>query len=242
MNKQNLLKQISVVAVCILLGFTVSVQMKSVRVNTSQNSAARNEELQKLLGAEKEKTTALQDQINQMQTTIENYRTSIEQTGSAYAGLQSDLQRAENLAGLTEVHGSGISVTLEDAKMPEGAISPELYILHDSDVRTVVNELLAAGAEGISINGERIIATSAIRCVGPAILINNTRTSTPLVIKAIGDPTSLENALNMNGGILSELRGWNYGVSIQKLDEVVLPAYSGTVSFRYLTPVIKSVE
>ena len=53
MNKQNLLKQISVVAVCILLGFTVSVQIKSVRVNTSQNSAARNEELQKLLGAEK---------------------------------------------------------------------------------------------------------------------------------------------------------------------------------------------
>ena len=242
MNKQNLLKQISIVAVCVLLGFTVSVQMKSVRINTSQNSTARNEELQKLLGAEKEKTTALQDQINQMQTTIENYRTSIEQTGSAYAGLQSDLQRAENLAGLTEVRGTGITLTLEDAKMPDGAVSPELYILHDSDVRTVVNELLAAGAEGLSINGERIIATTAIRCVGPAFIINNTRTGTPLVIQAIGDPTSLENALNMNGGILGELRGWNYGVSIQKNEEITLPAYGGTVSFRYLKPVTKQPQ
>lgn len=242
MDKQKLAKQISIVFVCILLGFAVSVQMKSVRVgNLSQSSAVRNEELQKMLTAEKERTASLQDQINQMQDTIDNYRTSIEQTGSAFSGLEAELENAENLAGLTDVYGPGVEVTLTDAKAPDGAIASE-FILHDADVRSVVNELLAAGAEAISINGERVVSTTAIRCVGPVILVNDVRSNIPFVIKAIGDPAVLENALNMNGGIISELRSWNFGVDIKKLDKIEMAAYTGKVRFRFVTPVKKQEE
>ncbi len=237
MDKNKFAKQISILVMCAILGFAMSVQFNSVRSRPSSSNNARTEDLQKMLASEKEKTGALQEQIKQMQTTIDNYRESIEQTGSAYKGMEADLQRAENLAGLTNVYGPGVSVTLEDAKITGNVTSPETFIIHDSDVRAVVNELLAAGAEAITINDERIISTTAIRCVGPVLLVNNTRSGTPFVVKAIGNPDTLENALNMTGGIVSELRSVKIGVTIDKLDRIEMKAYSGTVNFNYVTPV-----
>lgn len=240
MDKQQIVKNVSITFICIILGFVISIQLKSVRTNSmSTNTTARNEELQKMLTAEKDRTASLQEQISQMQDTIDNYRTSIEQTGSAYAGLENDLSRAENLAGMLDVYGPGIVITLEDAKMPEGGGAAEQYILHDTDIRSVVNELLASGAEAVSINDERIVSNTAIRCVGPVIMVNNVRISTPVVIKAIGDATGLENAMNMNGGILSELRYYNFGINVQKSERIDIAAYKGNVTFKYLTPAKK---
>ncbi len=233
-DKQKIASKLSMLLVCALLGFAVSVQFKSVQLNNTSPSA-RYEELQKMFLSEQEKNTSLQDQINQMQSTINNYRESIEQTGSAYEGMEADLLRAENLAGLTDVYGPGIIVTLRDAKNPDPSVPAEYSIIHDSDMRSLVNELLAAGAEAVSINGERVVSTTAIRCVGPVVIVNNARSGAPFVIKAIGDSTTLESALNMTGGIVSELRSWNIGVTIQKSDRIDMKAYSGTVTFKHVT-------
>lgn len=243
MDKLKFIKQLSLLLICAILGFAISIQLKSVKINAvSENTTVRNEELQKMLAAEKEKSQSFQDQIKQMQSTIDSYRDSIEQTGSVYKGMETDLIRAENLAGLTDVYGPGVTVTLQDAKS-ENATGPiESQIIHDSDVRSVVNELLAAGAEAITINNERVVSTTPIRCVGPTILVNNTRSSTPFVIKAIGDPAGLENALNMAGGIVSELKAWHIGVDIQKSDRIDMAAYNGTVSFKHLTTVKKKSD
>ena len=229
-DKQKIASNLSMLLVCALLGFAVSIQFKSVQINNTSPSA-RYEELQKMYMSEQEKNAALSDQITQMQSTINSYRDSIEQTGSAYKGMEADLLRAENLAGLTDVYGPGITVTLSDAKKVDPTAPPEYFIIHDSDVRSLVNELLSAGAEAISINGERVVSTTAIRCVGPVIIVNSARSGTPFVIKAIGD----ENAINMTGGVLSELRNWNIGVTIQKSDRIDIKAYSGSVSFKYVT-------
>ena len=233
-DKQKIASKLSMLLVCALLGFAVSIQFKSVQINNSSPSA-RYEELQKMYLAEQEKTASLQDQISQMQSTITNYRESIEQTGSAYKGMEADLLRAENLAGLTDVYGPGITVTLSDAKKTDPTVPPEYFIIHDSDVRSLVNELLSAGAEAIAINGERVVSTTAIRCVGPVIIVNNSRSGTPFVIEAIGDSATLENAINMTGGVLSELRNWNIGVQIQKSNRIDMKAYSGSVTFKYVT-------
>lgn len=233
-DKQKIASKLSMLLVCALLGFAVSVQFKSVQLNNASPSA-RYEELQQMYLAEQEKTASLQDQISQMQSTITNYRESIEQTGSAYKGMEADLLRAENLAGLTDVYGPGITVTLSDAKNTDPSAPPEYFIIHDSDVRSLVNELLAAGAEAIAVNGERVVSTTAIRCVGPVIIVNNSRSSTPFVIEAIGDAATLESAINMTGGVLSELRNWNIGVQIQKSNRIDMKAYSGSVTFKYVT-------
>lgn len=238
MDKHNITKHLSVLAMCAILGFAMSIQFNSVKSRPNEeNINARNEDLQAMLAAEKEKSNALQEQIKQMQTTIDNYRESIEQTGSAYKGMENDLMRAENLAGLTNVYGPGVTVTLEDAKVSGNVATPETFIIHDSDIRAVVNELLAAGAEAITINDERVISTTAIRCVGPVLLVNNKKSGTPFVVKAIGNSETLENALNMTGGIVSELRAVKINVAIQKQERIDMNAYGGAVNFNYLTTV-----
>ena len=98
MDKQKILKQISVLVICAILGFAVSMQLKSVHKNElSENTSIRNEELRRMLTTEKEKNTSLQEQIMQMQDTIDTYRESIEQTGSAYQGMEMELENARKL-------------------------------------------------------------------------------------------------------------------------------------------------
>ncbi len=235
MDKQKLLGQIAVFLLCVFLGFVMSIQYSSVKLRKDRTEGARTDELQELLTAEKEKTEVLQNQITQMQSTIDNYRDSIEHSGSAYKGMEKDLAKAETLAGLSDVYGTGIILTLEDAKVIDTGGQPENYIIHDYDLRNVVNELKAAGAEAISVNGERIISTTSIRCVGPTIIVNNSRKSTPFEIKAIGNSDVLENSLNMTGGVLSELKPWKIGINIQKSDKVEIKAYSGALNFNYAT-------
>jgi uncharacterized protein YlxW (UPF0749 family) len=86
-DKQKLAKQLSVFILCVFLGFVMSVQYNSVKIRTSSAGNVRSDELQTLLTEEKSKTAALQEQINQMQSTIDNYRDSIEHSGSVYKGI-----------------------------------------------------------------------------------------------------------------------------------------------------------
>ena len=97
----------------------------------------------------------------------------------------------------------------------------------------LVNELKAAGAEAIAINGQRIVSFSEIRCAGPTISVNNTRISPPYVIQAIGSPESLDSSLNMRGGIIDIFQFWGIQVQVQKTDNMTLPEYIGRYSFQY---------
>ncbi|MFA6654590.1 MAG: DUF881 domain-containing protein, partial [Bacillota bacterium] len=144
------------------------------------------------------------------------------------------------LAGLVEVKGPGVVVEMNDAQDSVGAgQDPNLFIIHDTDILAVVNELCAGGAEAISINGQRIVARTEIRCVGPVITVNGTRIAPPIKIQAIGDPNVLEPALKMRGGVVDNLKLWGIEVKIRVEEELILPAYSGSVSFKFAKPVEK---
>ncbi len=123
-------------------------------------------------------------------------------------------------AGLAEMSGSGVVIKLYDA--PEGYTASD--IIHDSDVRDVVNELFAAGAKGVAVGGQRLIATSAIRCVGPVIRVNQKEISAnPVVIEAVGDPEVLSSGLDIIRFSLEFHR--NFRIEIEKKDNVVLPFF-----------------
>lgn len=144
--------------------------------------------------------------------------------------LQQTIQELETyrlLAGIIETQGPGVIVTLEDSEYVSDAQNPNDYIVHEQDVRRVVNELLAAGAEGISINEQRYIHSTAIRCVGPTIIVNNVKSTAPFQIKAIGDPDTLYNALNMPGGIVDTFQMLGITIKLEKNDQIFLPAYVG---------------
>lgn len=152
--------------------------------------------------------------------------------------LQSALISVKMLAGLTAVQGQGIIITLDDSKNPKEVdeLNENLYVIHDSDILLVINELRASGAEAISINEQRVISTSEIRCAGPVLSINNVRTAAPFVIKAVGNSTDMENALRMRDGVVDVLQQWGIEIDISKQSNIVIPEFSGTVTFKYCTP------
>lgn len=191
----------------------------------------------------------LKKNVTDQQSTIKSLRTdnaklvSTTSTGGSQTKLlATDLSRANFFAGLTAVHGPGLIVTLTDSKkpFPMGSLPPGIAppnIVHDNDLNTVVNELKAAGAEAVSVNDQRLVAISWIRCAGPTIYVNATPQTPPFVLRAVGDPTKLQAALNLPGGAADQLRQIDpLMIKMQKVAHITVPAYSGATQPKYAKP------
>jgi uncharacterized protein YlxW (UPF0749 family) len=147
------------------------------------------------------------------------------------------------ISGMTPLEGPGVIITIDDsAKKAKMENDPNLYLVHDEDILKVVNELRAAGAEALSINGQRLTANSEIRCAGPTISVNNVRSAPPFEIRAIGDKDNLVNSINMRGGVADSLKVWGINLTIQPLDNVWIPAYKATTKYKLATTSSKEEE
>jgi len=146
-------------------------------------------------------------------------------------GLEQALTEAKLLAGTVAVRGPGVVVTIHDSPKLDPSETRkdviENYLAHDYDIQNVTNELFGAGAEAISINGQRLVANSSIRCVGAAVMVNSVRIAPPFIIKAIGDPSALEKALTTPGGAADGLILLDM-IEIKKSNSITVPAYTGS--------------
>jgi uncharacterized protein YlxW (UPF0749 family) len=123
--------------------------------------------------------------------------------------LSQELQETKLLAGLTEVAGPGVQVTLTDSQKKPLVPSSQFQLsslIHDTDIASVVNELKASGAEAVSVNGQRVVSMTAIRCVGPVVHVNGEPAAPPYIIQAVGDQDAMYGGLNLPGGALDGLR------------------------------------
>lgn len=232
-----------------LLGFSVVLQARSLSIADEIKSKAMAEEKTQLesvrleLETQKAINTGLNEQIAQYMRDIDELKNQADDAGGYTKLLVSQLERANLMAGLTEVKGPGVSITVSD-KQGGNTVSADgvnLYVVHQEDLLKIINELCDADAEAICLNGERIIATSEIRCAGSTVSVNNRRYSAPFVIKAIGNPDNLAGALNMRDGVISSLSQW-LDINISKKDIITVPAYTGTVNFIYAKPTAKEEE
>jgi uncharacterized protein YlxW (UPF0749 family) len=171
------------------------------------------------------------------QARVAELRATLDQlpAGPRDSELKEELDMARILAGVTELSGPGVEVTLNDSNISlKPGDNPNLYVLHDEDVMRVLNEIRAAGAEAISINGQRLLSNTEIRCTGPTIVLNkNKRLAPPYVITAIGNPDTLEGSIKMKGGVAETLQFWGIQVGVKKIPQVTVPPYSGGISFDY---------
>ncbi len=230
--------QISMSIVLLVLVFGVTWQIKGVRKTNGVNSQISNriETLQQDYKSELEKNEKLLQQIVELQTDLTKYREQVTESGGAAKILKEELTRAETIAGLTDVSGNGVIVTIKDGSGQNvgGVLYDDGYgIVHDSYLLTILNELRAAGAEALSLNNERILATSEIRCVGPTVSVNNTKQAAPFEIRAIGNPDTLENALRMPGGAMEQAGFYGVEVSIKKSNKLLIKKYTGASTFKY---------
>lgn len=222
--------QISLVLVSFFLGLLLAVQFHTQKQSGVLPSSARAQELAGLLAGVEKKRDILEEEVKQLRQQISVF----EKKGVLESTLVGELQEVRALAGITKVEGPGVIIVLEDSdKKALPTDDPNLYIVHYQDILSLVNELFASGAEAVSVNGHRMMATSEIRCTGPTILINGNRLSTPYELAAIGDPSTLHNALNMRGGIAEALRTMSIKVHILKQNRLVIPAYTGSVRFKF---------
>ncbi|MBQ7950602.1 MAG: DUF881 domain-containing protein [Clostridia bacterium] len=230
--------QLSVGLICMILGFAITIQFRSVQKNNGAGtiSGLRAAEIQSMYQKEKEKNEALYIDYERIKNDLDQYKDAINDTNATTKLMKEQLDNAEILAGMKEVEGPGVVVKMSDGtKTPLPGESESLYWLHDSDLLLVINELKDAGAEAISVNGERLISTSEVRCVGSVLSVNNVRTGAPFIINAIGDPKTLESALLFKGGVVADIASY-CEVDVKTADKVTVPAYKGAVNFKYATP------
>ena len=143
-------------------------------------------------------------------------------------------------AGLSAVSGPGVVVTLDDAPStqprPAGALPDEL-VVHQQDVQAVVNALWAGGAEAMTLMDQRVISTSAVRCVGNTLILQGQVYSPPFRVAAIGNPAQLRAAMASSPTIPIYLQYvQRYGLGWQVQDsQLVMPAYAAPVTLRFAT-------
>ncbi|MEU5520954.1 DUF881 domain-containing protein [Streptomyces sp. NPDC047860] len=153
----------------------------------------------------------------------------------------------EKRAGTQKLTGEAITVTLNDAppdataKLPGyPEPQPDYLVIHQQDLQAVVNAMWQGGAEGIKVMDQRLISTSAVRCVGNTLILQGRVYSPPYKITAVGDPEKLRKALSASPAIQNYMVYVNvYGLGWKVEDEgtVTLPGYSGTVDLHYAKPV-----
>ncbi len=223
----------------LILGLLVSTQYRHIREINRSAVIQRAQQLTAQIEAAARKRARLQKEIDDLRRQIDEMATNPE-----VGRLRTALEESKVQAGLVSLTGPGIEVTLNDSTQSlKPGQDPNLRVLHDEDILQVVNELRAAGAEAVAINGERLLATSEVRCAGPTIVVNRTRRlAAPFVITAIGDPEALFAALKMPYGVLDVLHYYGIESSIKKDESVTVPAYSGATNFQYAHPVTEGAD
>lgn len=224
---------LSLTVVSMVLGFMISLQYRQqIEDRLTGGGLTASDAEQKNMMAElntlKDSNTSAQKQLGKLTTQLSSYEKAAG-SNTSLQDLQQRLQAERILAGSTAVTGPGINVTLMDG-VPAGTDIRD-YLTHDWEVRSVINELFTAGAEAVSINRYRVVATSGVFCTGPVVRVNDHRITAPFQIEAIGDPQTLKTALTMPGGILDSLRN-NSKIKVsdpQTEQSINMPAFTGAL-------------
>ena len=214
-----------ITALCAILGMLIGVQYNTVQSQAASAAGTDNVRLTELsaeLRKEREEKEALEKQLDKQTELLETYEAG-ESDGAALESLQKENEKLRAFAGLSEQTGAGIVVTMDDSDKDMGG-DKNAYLVHAEDILKVVNELFVAGAEAVSVNGQRIVAQSGITCAGSVITVNGVRVAAPFEIKAIGDASVLQAALRFPGGVVDTLSPWGIVIDIREEASVTVPA------------------
>ncbi|CAA9363311.1 MAG: FIG215594: Membrane spanning protein [uncultured Nocardioidaceae bacterium] len=195
-------------------------------------------DLADLAQQETDRVAGLQDRVAELTAEIEEL--SGELDSGTMDQVQADIDALSGPAGLTAMKGPGLTVTLEDA--PEAirdSVSDENVrdtIVHQQDIQAVVNAMWAGGAEAMTLQGQRVVSTTGIKCVGNTVLLHGVTYSPPYVISAVGDPDVMRESIESSPYIqayLDAVEQWRVGWDVEVEESIEAPAYAGTTDMRY---------
>jgi len=184
---------------------------------------------------------ALKAEIARLRADLTDYQAHAAAETDRLQRLNAALDAQRAVAGLTAMRGPGVVVTLDDsgARNVPASSDPNTFLVHDYDLRDVINVLWLAGAEAIAVNDERVVGNTSAYCVGSTVMVNTTRLSPPYVVRALGEPARLAETLR-NPSYLTALRQKveRYGIKFQvtQSPKLTLPAFTGGFSVRHCSP------
>lgn len=217
----------------------ISVQIKTI------DSATKN------VGANLRDKSGLRDELLNLQSTYKVLRNELEKAEKrlekmrSIASTKSEADKKNELAikknnmllGLTDISGKGLIIYIEENKEINATdvLNINGYLVHEEDILYIINELFNAGADAISINNQRIVSTTSVRCDGNIIRINEQMVGVPIIIKAIGYPERLDGAMTRPGGYLEVMANDGILIRVEKSENISIPKFDGVFSYEYLT-------
>lgn len=225
--------QVTLAVALLVLGFLVAAQISTegprVRYSTQERAPLIETALRLQSQQESLKATILgvRNHIAELEALDPNAAESLRR-------LYADLEQARLTAGLIAVQGPGVAFRLEDGS--GGSIDA---LVSARDVQTLVEELWLAGAEGIAVNSERVVAGSAVIDIGGSILVNSAYLSPPYTVTAIGPPDlyqRLQESVAFGQFVHGRIEAAGVHLSVAELPQADLPAFAGTVGLRYAQP------
>lgn len=237
MNKKQI--AITLGIICLLLTMSICIQIKTVNGNNLIASRSlTNNDLRDQVLRWKEKYDHAYESLEQSNKRLESIRQTATEDIVGASEKEEKLKRNNMLIGLTDVCGEGVTVTLKDnnaVTIDNLGITDDIsfYLVHDLDIRAIVNELENAGAEAISINDQRVVITTSITCEGNVISVNGEKVSSPFTIKAIGNSLSLYSALVRPGGYVESLNSTGIPTNVKRSDNIIINKYNGVMNFKY---------
>lgn len=227
MKKGQVTITITIGLVICILTAVIFVQFKTInQTDITSLENMREDELRTEISNFKQKVEEISKEVADTDSKIAEYQEAINTNKEASELLSKELEQQNNILGKNSVKGSGIVVTLTDT---------EAQKISGEDLRALLNELRVAGAEAISINGQRIVYDSYIVDIGTTyISINGERTVSPYEVKAIGNPTYLESGLSKKQyGFIDTKLGEGKDVTLKRENNIIIDKYNGDLNMEY---------
>jgi len=210
----------------LFVGLVVAIQLKTIDENKRKIDLQKADLLSYLnqLEAIEVDSAHLSKELDELKIRKDNL---IEKTlvDLGYTSVLDELMKINALAGFTEIRGRGVTVTLNDMLIDDPKFPAVTSVIHDADIRQVIDIMKSAGAKGIAVNGERLVSTSELTCNGPTVQINKKKFPVPYVITCVGNPTALYLMLT-NDEWLNERLLSNIDLKIEINEDIVIPAFS----------------
>ncbi len=229
------LRVIGIFIFCVILGACIAIQTKTTNSEHAFVSAQVLEDNKVSMEAEKSEIERLKGLIDEANEKLSQYESDKMTVIDIESNVDSEYAESKKIAGCTSVTGPGISVLLDDGDriLEEGEDANDI-IVHDLDIMIIIDDLVKAGAEAISVNGERYVSMTEISCSGHTVKINGKTHARPFRIEAIGEPTALYSAMVVPGSYGDILREYGFVFEVTKSKAVRIPAYKYKLDNKYM--------
>jgi uncharacterized protein YlxW (UPF0749 family) len=224
--------------VLLVLGFLLVVAVSSARAER-RNAGPRRAQLVKLIEDRRTRVEELDGEVRALRQRVDRAEAGVSRLDATDRERTQRLDQLSSVAGTSALEGPGVSVQLSDS-IRQSATPQELgaFRIHDVDIQLVANALFAAGAEAVSVNGNRLVSTSPIRAAGATIVVNFRPLNSPYEVRAIG--ARMDDF--QQSEIARRFRRWQdlfgLGFKVERQSRVVVPAFTGRVDLSIASPLV----